>query len=191
MERNFKEYIVTKKTVEERLAENGFKNLPENILEYIKDSKQGIISIDELPETLRIGNGNKTIKKVLLEGNVAKEGFEIGMLAIPEGEGIKSHNHLKDGEKYMVITDGGSFKIIGEKEQTRENTCGIRGNHGIEPGQEDIVILNIKVAEEIINEIDWNEITPEKIFSKEVQTKLKTLSNKFKNRIKSEEEIAL
>ncbi|MCI8444101.1 MAG: hypothetical protein HFJ37_02860 [Clostridia bacterium] len=182
-----KKYTISTPTVEENLANNGFKDLPKPIMDYIKTNKQGRICMDELPTSLQIGARKTTIKKILLQGNVLQQGFEIGMLAIPAGEGIQLHTHLNDGEKYMVLSPNSSFQITGEEEPSTENICGIGQKHGIEPGQEDITILNIKVAKEILKHIDLNEITPENIFSNNIQVKLEELSNEFKINTKLEE----
>lgn len=155
------------------LQKNGFKNLPNNIQSFINVTSP--LSVSDLPKNLTVGNSQDTIKKCLLQGNVQNSGYEIGLLYLPVGTGIALHNHTTDGEKYMIISNN-TFKIVGDEYFSTENICLPGESHGIEPVKEDTIILNIKVAKDLLNEIDLKTITHENIFSTDVQHHLLNLS---------------
>ena len=100
---------------------------------------------------LVLANSQDTIKKCLLQGNVQNSGYEIGLLYLPVGTGIALHNHTTDGEKYMIISNN-TFKIVGDEYFSTENICLPGESHGIEPVKEDTIILNIKVAKDLLND---------------------------------------
>lgn len=92
-----------------------------------------------LPEDIAIG----PVYKIIYNGNLESDGFEVGFLYLPSGSLIKEHEHQKDAERYRLIY--GELKVKGRC--VTENICHQgTSSHNIDKCSCDTLVETCKVG---------------------------------------------
>lgn len=113
------------------------------------DKKQ---NLGYVSEQIKAGNytflpdeiANGIVLKIQYEGNLEKDGYEIGFLVLNQNAEIKEHIHTNDIEKYTILK--GNLSV--NNKEVNENICLINQKHNIDKVKEITVIKTLKINKE-------------------------------------------
>lgn len=116
--------------------------LPEKVRKMLPDDE---IELFERLSLLPKDKATGTVIKVLIDGNLDKDGQETALLYMLKGSSIKPHEHTTETGKEVYVAIAGELKMEGVSLDA--NICNVGMEHWIDEVEEDTIIGTYKTKE--------------------------------------------